>query len=409
MKFAKLLLYSLTGGSGLYIGQKVYHDGRLDANNFGVVRFGRAAYTVGRIGADYKLNLFSSSSPKSPSKEYEDLKTEIHQRSANRLLDLCKENGGCFIKVGQHIGALDYLLPEEYVSTMKVLHSNAPKMDLRDIYTVLNQDLGQDPRTLFEDFDEEPLGTASLAQVHKAKLKETGQEVAVKVQHRYVKGHSFVDIHTMDFLVRVVNYVFPQFEFMWLAEEMKKNLPLELNFLQEGKNAEKVSNMFTHLHWLKVPKIHWSISTDRVLVMDFFTGGHINDVQYMKDHGINLQSVSNKIGAMYAEMIYQHGFVHCDPHPGNVLVSKNKSSGQEEVILLDHGLYTQLTNDFQLHFAQFMLSILKSDVQGIMTSADKLGIGEQYGLFACMVTGRSWNAIQKGIDKTAKNAEEVRS
>lgn len=165
MKASRIFLYTFTGSSGLYLGQKIYHDGRLDSNNFGIVRFGRAALTVGKIGVDYKLSLFSSSSPKYETQEYEDLKTQVHQRSAERLLDLCNKNGGCFIKVGQHIGALDYLLPEEYVSTMKVLHSKAPKMDLEDIYTVLQEDLRKDPHELFTDFEEEPLGTASLAQV----------------------------------------------------------------------------------------------------------------------------------------------------------------------------------------------------------------------------------------------------
>ena len=165
MKLGKFLFLSLTGGSTLFVGNRYYHDGRLDSNNFGLIRFGRAAVAVGRIGWDYKTSLFSSSSPKNDTKEYEDLKTIVHQRSAERLLQLCNKNGGCFIKVGQHIGALDYLLPDEYVSTMRVLHSQAPKMNFEDVYAVLQQDLGTDPKTLFEDFEEEPLGTASLAQV----------------------------------------------------------------------------------------------------------------------------------------------------------------------------------------------------------------------------------------------------
>ena len=114
------------------------------------------------------------------------------------------------------------------------------------------------------------MGTASLAQVHKATLKD-GQEVAVKVQHRYVKNHSFVDIYTMNFLVKTVKIFFPQFEFMWLAEEMRKNLPLELSFIQEGQNSERVGQMLTW-DWLKIPKIHWDFTTDRILVMEYFKG-----------------------------------------------------------------------------------------------------------------------------------------
>ena len=86
----------------------------------------------------------------SGSKEYEDLVSKTHYRSANRLLELCNANGGCFTKVGQHIGALDYLLPEEYTSTMKVLHSQAPKMDYEDIFAVLKEELGPDAENLFE-------------------------------------------------------------------------------------------------------------------------------------------------------------------------------------------------------------------------------------------------------------------
>merc|ERR1712111_202382 len=100
-------------------------------------------------------------------------------------------------------------------------HNRAPQMKLRDVYQVIRDDLGRDAEDMFDDFDEEPLGTASLAQVHKALLKDSGQEVAIKVQHRFVKNHSFVDIYTMDFLVHTVKFFFPQFEFMWLAEEMR--------------------------------------------------------------------------------------------------------------------------------------------------------------------------------------------
>jgi len=107
---------------------------------------------------------------------------------------------------------------------------------------------------------------------------------------------------------------------------------------------------------------------------------------------------------MYADMIFKFGYVHCDPHPGNVLVRKNK--GRDEIVLLDHGLYSQLTNDFRLDYSHFWLSILNADQDGIRNYADKLGVGSLYGLFACMVAGRSWDSITKGIDRTEKNKAE---
>ncbi len=107
-------------------------------------RFGRAATTIGRIAFDYRRSLYASAAESLPSSEYERVKSACHQRSANRLLALCSSNGGVFMKVGQHIGALDYLLPEEYVQTMKVLHSGAPKVDVREVYKVIREELGRE-------------------------------------------------------------------------------------------------------------------------------------------------------------------------------------------------------------------------------------------------------------------------
>ena len=304
-------------------------------------------------------------------------------------------------------------------------------MPLEDIYTVVREELGQEPRSIFSEFDADPLGSASLAQVHRARLP-SGEEVAVKVQHKYVKRHSLVDIWTCDFLVRMVKAAFPQFEFMWLAEEMKKNLPLELSFtqvfsafslnpgfrlskfeilqlylsFQEARNAEKVARIFKDCSWLKVPRIHWPFTTDRVLVMEYCPGGHVNDVEWLRSQGIDTHDVSRKIGELYSKMIFGDGYVHCDPHPGNVLVQKSPSSGQTQIVLLDHGLYTQLSNQFRYDYADFWNAIIHRDIAAIKTSADKLGVGMLYGLFACMVTGRSWSSIQKGVDVAERSASE---
>ena len=123
---------------------------------------------------------------------------------------------------------------------------------------------------------------------------------------------------------------------------MRKNLPLELSFIQEGRNAEKISNMLQHFTWLVVPKIYWKQTADRILTMECIDGIHINDVKNLQKANMDLVGISNKISQMYADMIFKYGYVHCDPHPGNVLVRKN-SNNTEEIVLLDHGLYTVYT------------------------------------------------------------------
>ena len=121
---------------------------------------------------------------------------------------MCWRNGGCFIKVGQHIGALDYLLPTEYVNTMKVLHQFAPESSVADIKHIIAADLGHTLDELFVSFDECPIASASLAQVHRATIRGSGKVVAVKVQHPLIKAHSAVDMATMEVNAAVNWYQF---------------------------------------------------------------------------------------------------------------------------------------------------------------------------------------------------------
>ncbi|XP_053143339.1 aarF domain-containing protein kinase 1 isoform X3 [Hemicordylus capensis] len=336
---------------------------------------------------------------------------QVHLRSAKRLRDLCCANRGTFIKVGQHLGALDYLLPEEYTHTLKVLHSQAPQSSMEEIEQVIREDLGKEIKELFVSFEDAPLGAASLAQVHKAVLQD-GRTVAVKVQHPKVQAQSAKDILLMEILLVAVKQIFPDFEFMWLVEEAKKNLPLELDFLNEGRNAEKVAHMLKSFDFLKVPKIYWELSTRRVLLMEFMEGGQVNDKAYMERNCINVNEISRNLGKLYSEMIFVNGFVHCDPHPGNVLVRKCPTTGKTHIILLDHGLYQDLTDNFRLDYCQLWQALIKADVKRVQKYSRRLGAGDLYPLFACMLTARSWESVNRGIDRspvTAKEDVEIRS
>ena len=122
---------------------------------------------------------------------------QVHKRSAARLCAVCCSNGGVFIKVGQHLGAMDYLLPAEYVRAFKVLHSSAPEMAFDQLATVLEEDLGRSVEELFDSVEGRPLGAASLAQCHRARLRD-GREVAVKVQFPDVRRNADTDVKTME-------------------------------------------------------------------------------------------------------------------------------------------------------------------------------------------------------------------
>ncbi|XP_063765084.1 aarF domain-containing protein kinase 1 isoform X4 [Eleginops maclovinus] len=285
------LATAVCASSGFYL-----YNRKLNLDDLSVIRFGRAAATTAIISFDY-LTAFKH--VEYGTEEYWAVRSKVHLRSAERLRDLCCANRGTFIKVGQHLGALDYLLPEEYTSTLKVLHSRAPQSSMQEIQQVIREDLGKELSELFVAFEEKPHGAASLAQVHKAVLHD-GRTVAIKVQHPKVQSQSVKDIVMMEVLVKGVHWLCPDFAFMWLVDEAKKNMPLELDFLREGQNAEKVANMLAHFPFLKI---------------------------------------SENLGKIYSEMIFICGFVHCDPHPGNVLVRNCPQSKKTEITLLDHGLY----------------------------------------------------------------------
>ncbi|XP_068821417.1 aarF domain-containing protein kinase 1 isoform X5 [Capricornis sumatraensis] len=329
----------------------LYSNKYLDPSDFGAVRVGRAVATTAVISYDY---LTSLKSVPYGSEEYLQLRSKVHLRSARRLCELCCANRGTFIKVGQHLGALDYLLPEEYTSTLKVLHSQAPQSSMKEVRQVIREDLGKEIHDLFLSFDDTPLGAASLAQVHKAVLRD-GRTVAVKVQHPKVQAQSSKDVLLMEVLVLAVKQLFPEFEFMWLVDEAKKNLPLELDFLNEGRNAEKVAQMLKYFDFLKVPRIYWELSTRRVLLMEFVDGGQVNDRNYMERNKIDVNEISRHLGRLYSEMIFVNGFVHCDPHPGNVLVRKRPDTGKVEIVLLDHGLYQD--SEIRNHAANYLPQI----------------------------------------------------
>ncbi|XP_054736771.1 aarF domain-containing kinase 1 [Anastrepha obliqua] len=401
--FRRVLSYSIIGAGVISTGLSL-HTNDYDVNSLGIVRLGRSAITVFDVALTYKRELYYREWDKT-SPEYKAEKSRVHKIAAQKLLDLICINKGVYIKTGQHVGALDYLLPKEFVQTMKILHSNAPQNPVEDLYKVIRQDLKRNPDEIFESFEPNPLGTASLAQVHKATLK-TGEVVAVKVQHPYVKGNSRVDMKTMELLVKIMERIFPDFKIQWLVDESKKNLPVELDFLNEGKNAEKVAKQFQKYTWLRVPKIYWELSSPRILVMEYLEGGQVNDLDYIKKHKIDPFTVSNKIGQLYSEMIFTTGFVHSDPHPGNILVHKSPK-GEVEIILLDHGLYANLTDKFRYEYSKLWLSILNVDRQAMRVHSQNLGIkGDLYGLFACMVTGRPWETLIQGINRVKYTKEE---
>jgi len=394
----------------LQVAQKVYAGTKgevLNADEKEVRRKGVLA-AAERLGqAEQELSQLVSMIESSEGEE----DMSVHARAARRIRNLCRINGGTFIKVGQHLANLDHLLPPAYIKTLHSLFGDAPMTSYDDVREVIREELGAYPEELFEEFQEEPIASASLAQVHVAKDKQ-GKKLAVKVQHRGLRETSKGDILALETMVRLVDSVFDEFRWGWICDEIAPNLPKELDFTNEGKNAEAAAKHIqtTGLSCV-VPKVHWGQTTQRVLVMDFEEGHSSTDIEMIEASNVNKKDLAVLISSIFQAQIFQTGFVHCDPHPANVFWRSTKK-GKLELVLFDHGLYKQIDDDFRITYAKLWKSLLMADIEGIKSSCCALGVEEMFPLLAAMLTSRPFDEVierNKTKSFTAKDSIDANS
>ncbi|KAG7671384.1 hypothetical protein KSW81_003522 [Nannochloris sp. 'desiccata'] len=366
-------------------------------------RLARDAVAAIKTVVDYQYSLHGLEG-----ESLEEAKTQCHQRGADRLLKLCMKNGGIYIKLGQHIGMLDYLLPEEYVFTMRAhLLDRCPVSSWESVRRTIIEDLGAPPEVVFSEFEQTSIASASLAQVHLARDAQTGKKTS----------REGVD-------------------YLWLVEEVQENLPTELDFLIEAANSERcASNLSSDKCQVRgkvaVPVIDHSKTSHRVVTMEYIDGVKVTDIEGLKKLGAPPAAVARLISQTFNEMIFKFGDVHADPHAANMLVRaapkspdgsvpgssrKNKKIKQKwQLVLLDHGLYRVLDDEFRLEYACLWRSLIFGDRAGIKRSATAMNAGDAVPLFSGMLTRRPWREVSQGrrgadrlkLTGTAEEKEEI--
>ena len=191
-----------------------------------------------------------------------------HKRCAERTLEVLKQNGSIFIKLGQHLSSMNYLLPEEWTETFIPLQDHCPVSSYDSIAAMVLKDTGSPLEDHFDHFTKTPIGAASLAQVHLASMKGTGREVAVKLQHPALEEWVPLDLFLTRTTFSIVKFFFPEYDLEWLSNEMESSLPLELDFALEGRNGLRTKEYFAKMYNspLVVPDVIWGIR--RILVME---------------------------------------------------------------------------------------------------------------------------------------------
>lgn len=277
-----------------------------NAGSFTVLAVKRSTVIAKAVGLcvwDYRKTL--NAKYDSAAESNEELR-KCHLRSANRVLKALQTNGGLYIKLGQHVSSI-ILLPTEWTNTLKPLQDQNHATPLHELEAMFRQETGSSFAESFSEIDEKPLGVASLAQVHKARDRKTGQWLAIKLMHPDVERFSEVDMRTVNYLVKWVKRVFPQFEFTWLAEEMNQNMPLEMDFRHEAENSRRAAKDFDRYRktTVYIPKVPWVYK--RAMAMEYIDGRRPDDLQYLADHNIDRNLVSQELSRVFAQMVSRGG------------------------------------------------------------------------------------------------------
>ncbi|KAI1370163.1 ABC1-domain-containing protein [Hypoxylon crocopeplum] len=375
-------------------------------------RTGRVAAALAICINDYRTTLNTRDQTEDP-KEQDVVLRACHKRCAERTLKVLEKNGGIFIKLGQHLSAMTYLLPREWTDTFIPLQDKCPVSSFESIEEMFRFDTGEELKDYFSEFSEQPIGAASLAQVHLATVKESGRKVAVKVQHPGLAQWAPLDLALTKFTFSTLKRFFPEYDLEWLSSEMEVSLPQELDFQLEAANAIRTQKYFAQLPELPlvIPEVLWA--KKRILVMANESGHRLDDLEYLDSNHIDRDEVSATLARVFNEMIFgKNASLHCDPHGGNLAIRKSSrrrpGGANFEIIIYDHGLYRDIPESLQRSYAKMWLAVIDGNMPAMRRYAHEVaGItDEQFPLFASAITGRDYTVVSSSIMKTRSEEEK---
>jgi len=301
----------------------------------------------------------------------------FHRSSATSVYDTAIELQGLVLKGCQFLGTRADVLPREWVTVLSKLQDRVPARPWPVVRKLVEKELGAGIDEVFASFSEKPIASASLAQVHEARL-HGGERVAVKVQYPEIAALVRGDLKNLRALFRAVGFLERDFDLMPLVDELGTFVPRELNFVNEGHNLEGIGRFFKDRDDIAVPRVHWELTTRRVLVMDFVDGFKITDLAALRKAGIDPEEVARLLVEAYCEQVLVHGFFHADPHPGNLIVQR-RAEGGPRLVLVDFGLAKKLPAAFRADVLRFAGALLTGNAEEMATSLLDLGFETRDG------------------------------
>ncbi len=328
-------------------------------------RFLKGLFIALRILLSYRLSnliaVFMSS-------EREDLYLKrLHKKNASLIRQKAIEMKGVMIKVGQFLSSRIDFLPDEYISELSQLQDQVPPHDYGEIREQITGALGSPPESIFTDFAADPIAAASLGQVHRAVLKD-GREVAVKVQYPGIEKIFDTDIRMFGLLIKIMRGRIGTINLKILHEEFSKIIRAELDYIQEGRSAERFKTNFKDDERIIIPFVIWEYTRDKVLTLEFVGGIKITECDAVKTSGIDCRETVNLLAETYSKMIFLHGFFHGDPHPGNIFVQDGP-----KLVFVDFGMVQAIPGKISRELRKFADSIVERDPHRIIDSMEQMG------------------------------------
>jgi predicted unusual protein kinase regulating ubiquinone biosynthesis (AarF/ABC1/UbiB family) len=271
--------------------------------------------------------------------------------------------GPTFIKIGQSLGTRGDLLPLAYVKELSELQDQVPPFPTTDAYARIEAELGRPLQQAFAEIDAAPIAAASLGQVYRARM-HTGEEVAIKVQRPNLREIVGRDIATLRRIVRLVYRLFPRAnenaDWEGMLREFSETIQEEMDYVQEGHNADRFRENFKTWRAIHVPRIHWSHSSRHVLTMEFIRGTKVTEIAELRARRISPIKVNRLLVKTYLKQLLEDGFFHADPHPGNLLVMDTG-----HLAFFDFGMTGRITPRLQSMMIDAFFHVVARDVHGL--------------------------------------------
>jgi predicted unusual protein kinase regulating ubiquinone biosynthesis (AarF/ABC1/UbiB family) len=294
------------------------------------------------------------------------------QRRAKWLVDRLMNLGPTFIKIGQSLSTRADLIPLEYIEQLTQLQDRVPEFNSQEAIRVIETELGQPLDNLFASFSVSPLACASLGQVHRARLL-SGEEVVIKVQRPNLEGLFNLDFEVLHRLTRWLNIfsVVKKYNLEAIYQEFFELLFQEIDYIHEGKNADRFRENFKNYPQVKVPLVYWQYTTRKVLTLEYVPGIKVDDRETLLANGINVDGIIQLGICSYLKQLLQDGFFQSDPHPGNMAVSQ-----EGELIFYDFGTMFELKSVAKDQMIETFFAVLRKDTETVLKTLMYMGLIE---------------------------------